>query len=162
MTAQEHQAAAENEEKLSEEHAHQHHPEQTKEQTVCDFSGDATGTPVCWTDRVNPTDEHKAEAQHHAALAEKHRRASQALLDAEAPACGGLAEADKSMSPFAPRADIRSVKELHGVIPPQVPTAGGTQESDEVVGASIEVNAVEHAEAGTMTEVCVQEPVEVQ
>jgi hypothetical protein len=45
-------------------------------------------------------------------LAAEHRAASQALRDAEARACVGLADADRDMSPFAHREDVASVQPL--------------------------------------------------
>jgi hypothetical protein len=42
-------------------------------------------------------------------LAQKHRAASTALLEAEARACSGLSEDDRDISPFYHREDIASV-----------------------------------------------------
>jgi len=70
---------------------------------------------VCWrvaTNPQNPTDEYVNTAAEHRALAAQHRAASQALLNAEARACIGIADDDRDISPFAHRADIQSVSRL--------------------------------------------------
>jgi hypothetical protein len=42
----------------------------------------------------------------------EHRAAAQALVQAEATACGGIPELDKDMSPFAHREDVESIAQL--------------------------------------------------
>lgn len=74
--------------------------------------GIVAGTPMCFTSTVNPTAEHRIEADKYRKIAAEHRAASQALRDAEARACAGLADRDRDMSPFAHREDIASVEPL--------------------------------------------------
>lgn len=56
----------------------------------------------CWTGALQQT----ADAKHLIALAAAHRAAAQALRDAEARSCAGIAEADRDLSPFFHREDI--------------------------------------------------------
>lgn len=108
MSAAQHQAAANQEEAEAAEHAAQHDPNASETQTRC------TGGKgrVCWTQSVNPTQEHAGSAEEHHELAAKHRAASQALRDAEASACVGISDADRDTSPFAHMQDISSVSKL--------------------------------------------------
>lgn len=62
----------------------------------------------CWT-TTNPTSQHLDEAKRHQKMAADHRASSQALRDAEARSCAGIAASDRDMSPFAHREDIQSV-----------------------------------------------------
>lgn len=134
MSAAEHQHAAEREEALAGEHAEQYDPTAEKTQE-CDPAIEANG--ICWADRMNPTEEHKKEAEKHRELAAKHRAASQALLDAEAKACGGIAESDRDQSPFSHRSDIVSVKQLV-----EADTVGEKQKKTRHAGATIVFRAV--------------------
>jgi hypothetical protein len=74
-----------------------------------------------------------AEHRRHAA---DHRAASQALRQAEASACNGIAEADRDQSPFTRVEDVESVERLTdpGGIPKQPP---------KLVGAVVTFAAVE-------------------
>lgn len=71
-----------------------------------------SGSDVCWTSEVNPTELHLREAERQRALAAQHRAASKALRDAEASACADVPAADRDTSPFAQHEDIRSVSPL--------------------------------------------------
>lgn len=106
MSADEHQAAAANEEQQASEHGHQH------DVAAVDTKKECVGK-VCWTVETNPTEGHAKSAEEHHQLAAKHREASQELQSAEAKACSGLDDADRDISPFAHGADIRSVSQLH-------------------------------------------------
>jgi hypothetical protein len=108
MSAAQHQAAANQEEAQAAEHAAQHDPKASEPQTRC------TGGKgrVCWSQSVNPTQEHASTADEHHELAAKHRAASQALRDAEASACVGISDEDRDTSPFAHTQDISSVSKL--------------------------------------------------
>jgi hypothetical protein len=108
MSAQQHEAAAVQEESQTAEHSAQHDPNAVAATESCTVGRGR----VCWTDSSNPTAEHKTMADEHHALAAKHRSASQALKDAEASACAGISDEDRDMSPFAHRADIQSVSQL--------------------------------------------------
>lgn len=106
-----HQAAAAQEEALAAEHAAEHDPaaEQTKKRCL---GAAVTGGEVCWTETINPTEEHIKAAEQHRELAAQHRAASKGLADAEARACKGISDSDRDTSPFAHRADIQSVSRL--------------------------------------------------
>lgn len=86
---------------------------------------------VCWTSDVNPTDEHRAEAERHVRAAADHRAAAQALRDAEAAACTGIDDLDRDMSPFAHREDIASVAPLTETV------QMGRQTRERGVGATV-------------------------
>ena len=105
MSAAQHDAAANQEMQAASGHAEQHDPAATKQSTDCAGRG-------CWTSVSNPTAQHGDDAKRHRELAQKHRAASTALVDAEAHACVGLSEDDRDMSPFHHREDIESVSPL--------------------------------------------------
>lgn len=113
MTAAQHVAAGQGEERAAAQHEAQYDPKASEFVERC-----GTGK-VCWSSTINPTAEHDAQAQEHHVLAAKHRQASQALVQAEQSACVGISDEDRDMSPFAHRADIVSVSafnrdETHG------------------------------------------------
>lgn len=108
LSVPEHEAAAAQDEQQASGHAHQHDPSATQQREQCS----AGKGRVCWTVVSNPTAEHIKSAEEHRALAAQHRASSQALSNAEAQACAGLAEEDRDTSPFAHVADIASVSQL--------------------------------------------------
>lgn len=75
----------------------------------CNSSNASTDVDVCWTSVRNPTAVHLARAEEHRKRAAQHRAASQALRDAEARACAGVSELDRSISPFEHREEISRV-----------------------------------------------------
>jgi len=130
MSAAQHDAAANQEMQAASGHAEQHDPAATKQSTEC------AGRAGCWTSVSNPTAQHGDDAKRHRELAQKHRAASAALVDAEARACVGLSEDDRDMSPFHHREDIESVSPLVE----EVKTGKGTTKKE--VGATIVFRAV--------------------
>lgn len=127
MSAADHQAAAAQEEEQAAGHAAQHDP--NAQETIAPCEG-GNGR-VCWTDTVNPTEEHKKDAEQHHHLASQHRAASQALVDAEKSACAGISDEDRDISPFSRTADIVSVSPLHDNV------AAGKSTQTRESGASI-------------------------
>jgi hypothetical protein len=107
MSAASHEAAARQEEGAAAEHAAQFDPTARASSSNCSPSGQERA--LCWTSTLNPTSSHRKEAERHRAAAQAHRAASQKLVEAEAAACGGIAEADRVESPFAHREDIQRV-----------------------------------------------------
>jgi hypothetical protein len=75
------------------------------------------GASACWTIEVNPTAEHRAEAERHRSAAAEHRGAAAALREIEARECVGLSEVDRDTSPFYHRDDIASVAPLNDSLP---------------------------------------------
>lgn len=67
---------------------------------------------VHWVSAANPSSQDQAKYQKARALAARHRSAAQALVEAEARACGGVALDDRDISPFARSRDIESVSEV--------------------------------------------------
>lgn len=65
-----------------------------------------------WRSVSKATTQDLAKYNRARALAAQHRAASQALVDAEARACNGVALDDRDISPFARSQDIESVSEL--------------------------------------------------
>ena len=107
MSATGHEAAARQEEGAATGHAEQFEPNAQSASSNC--SPSTKDRAVCWTTTVNPTGNHRKEAEKHHAAAAAHRAASQKLLAAEAAACGGIAEEDRDESPFFHREDIQRV-----------------------------------------------------
>jgi hypothetical protein len=66
-------------------------------------------------------------------MAADHRAASQALRDAEASACAGIAEQDRDVSPFAHREDIVRVDPLN--------TPASPRSASQLEGATITFRA---------------------
>lgn len=125
--------------------AEQHDAEATAAEAAYDPSateshrrcGVGKGSHPCWTTTTNPTEKYLAEAERHRAMAQAHREASSALVDAEAAACAGLDPEDRDMSPFEAHADdISSVE-------PYTVHRGGKQPDEHLVGAVVTVRAVE-------------------
>ena len=134
MSTAQHETAAQQEESQGAEHASQYDPNAAKTEERCT----AGKSRVCWTATTNPTEEHRKADEEHKELAAQHRAASQALKDAEAQACSGLADEDRDDSPFDYKEDVRSVSELKG----EIPNVGGKTKVERTVGATVVVNAV--------------------
>jgi hypothetical protein len=112
MSAEQHGAMAQQAEQKAAAHERQYSPGAGAEEEKCNASADRTSTAnICWTSIRNPTSEHLAQAEKFRKMAADHRAASQALRDAEAKACVGIADRDRDESPFLHREDIASVTE---------------------------------------------------
>jgi hypothetical protein len=133
MSAAKHEAAAADADDRSAEHAGQYDPNSSAEPAPC------KPKQVCWTARVNPTSQHRAEASTHHEEAAKHRAAAQALRDAEAGACAGIEAEDRDTSPFYFREDIASVQTLKE---PADPARGGKSPATRDAGARVVFRAV--------------------
>jgi hypothetical protein len=113
MSESGHENAAAREEAKADVHRDQYDPDATSTKQRC-------GTPPigldtiepCWTSVTNPTAEHLEMAKRHERAAADHRAASQTLQRAEEQSCGGVARADRDISPFAHTEDIESVEIL--------------------------------------------------
>lgn len=66
----------------------------------------------CWTSLHDQNIRHAERADDLLKAAADHRAASQALRDAEAASCSGVADRDRDISPFAHRADVAAVQTL--------------------------------------------------
>lgn len=130
MSATQHEAMAKNEEAAATGHAEQHEPAAKQETTNC------SGRTGCWTSVSNPTAQHADDAKRHRELAQKHRAAAAALVDAEARACNGLAEDDRDISPFHHKEDIVSVAPYTEAV------KAGKGTSQKEVGVTIVFRAV--------------------
>jgi hypothetical protein len=130
MSAAQHDAAADQEMQAAEGHTEQHDPAATTPSTVC------SAKSGCWTSVSNPTVQHGDDAKRHRELAQKHRAASAALVEAETRACAGLSEDDRDTSPFYHREDIASVSPLVE----QVKAGKGSVKKE--IGATIVFRAV--------------------
>lgn len=104
MSKAQHEQLASQHDKAADTHAAAYDQNATKEVDNRAYDGS-----VLFTAKVNPTAEHKADAERHRKLAAEHRAASQALAGAENASCSGVAGADRDTSPFEQRADIVSV-----------------------------------------------------
>lgn len=130
MSTAQHEAMAKNEEAAASGHAEQHEPAAKRESTNC------TAKAGCWTSVSNPTAQHADDAKRHRELAQKHRGAAAALVDAEARACSGLAEDDRDISPFYHREDIVSVAPYTETV------KAGKGSSQKEVGVTVVFRAV--------------------
>ena len=76
--------------------------------------GPSGGGPrlICWSEAVNPTEQHRRLAAEYRERAAKHRAASDDLRQAEQRACVDIAPDDRDMSPFVHRGDIVSASQL--------------------------------------------------
>lgn len=136
MGTAQHEAMAKGEDRNAAGHAAQFDPVASRQRERCGGAS-LRNVELCWTSTVNPTAVHLADAERHRELAAKHRAASQALRDAEARACVGLADADRDMSPFAHGEDIASVQPL------TMRSGGGKSgPSGRMAGALVVVRAV--------------------
>jgi hypothetical protein len=130
MSTAQHEAMAKNEESAASGHAEQHEPAAEQKTTNC------SGRTGCWTSVSNPTAQHADDAKRHRELAQKHRAAAAALVDAEARACSGLAEDDRDISPFYHRDDIVSVAPYSETI------KAGKSTTQKEVGVTVVFRAV--------------------
>jgi hypothetical protein len=130
MSAAQHEAMADQEQKAADEHADQHDPAATATTTNC------SGKGGCWTSVSNPTAQHSDDAKAHRELAQKHRAASAALSEAESRACAGIPDDDRDISPFYHREDIESVSPLF------VETKSGKGVVKKEVGVTVVFRAV--------------------
>lgn len=119
MSSAQHLSMASQEEAEAAAHGSRFDPSQSTTHRACSgVSGGASrgsgviSTRKCWTSVTNPTAQHLEHEAQHARAAADHRAASQALRDAEARACVGIAEEDRDMSPFAHREDLARVEAL--------------------------------------------------
>jgi len=115
-------------------HAAKYDPNAHDDVERCLYGG-VSGAPACFTSTRNPTAEHRVDADKYRRMAADHRAASQALRDAEARACVGLADRDRDMSPFAHREDIANVEPLPA-------SASGPRSAPRVEGALITFRAI--------------------
>lgn len=131
MSTTGHEEAARAEDEQASEHSAQHDPLAART-LLCGSPRIQTEIGgACWTSDVNPTDEHRAEAERHVRAAADHRAAAQALRDAEAAACVDIDDLDRDMSPFAHREDIAAVAPLTETV------QMGRQTRERTVGATV-------------------------
>ncbi len=135
MSAAGHEAMASSEEQSAREHRDRYEPDAGARVQECRHRAARSGGEVCWTSTANPTEEHLRHAEEHRKRAADHRAASQALRDAEARACTGIAVEDRDQSPFQHREDIASVEPLNVL-------QGGKQATDRLEGAVIVFRAL--------------------
>ena len=110
MSVTDHQAAASQEEQEATTHAEHRHAETPSRRGYCPQR--RTERRVCWSDVVRANEEHERRAREHREMAERHRAAAAALVQAEAKACTGIDELDRDMSPFAHREDTERAYQL--------------------------------------------------
>lgn len=68
------------------------------------------GRRPCWTGRVNPSEQHRREAERLREEAARHRAEASVLVRAEQQACSGLDQDEIDQSPFFQREDILAVE----------------------------------------------------
>lgn len=120
MSVEQHEAMAAREEAEAAKHDTRFSPNAQAYREKCVGPGGHSGTPVCWSSTVNPTEEHLRDAEEHRRRAADHRAAAQALRDAEGRACAGISPENRDISPFYHREDIVRVERL--TTPTSVPT----------------------------------------
>ena len=139
MSVAQHDRSAESDERAAALHARDYQPSASQTVPQCQRGGASVpsrlGT-VCWSRMANPTEQHRREAREYRERAAQHRAASQALRDAEARACNGIAPDDRDMSPFMHVEDITSVGPL------VEKSAAGRAIIERTVGARIVFRAV--------------------
>ena len=135
MSASSHDAEARAHEGEAAAHAARFDSSAGEPRTRCLPNRVAGADVPCWTREENPTKEHLEHEADHKKMAADHRAAAQALRDAEARACGGIAEDDRDTSPLQRSADIVSVEPLTGAITGKRPV--GSPE-----GAAVTIRAV--------------------
>lgn len=139
MSAEQHEAAAKQEEQIAASQAEQYHPEAAMVRRQCGPGGGAVvanGTGFCWTSVTNPTEYHRIAAKKHLKAAADHRAGSAALQQAEAQACSGIAAEDRDMSPFEHTEDIVAVAPLKDY------NGNNRARSERLIGATITFRAV--------------------
>lgn len=135
MSATAHESAAKEHRAEADSHSADFNPDAGFTTERCS-RGNKNADGVCWTAIQNPTATHREEAEKHRKMAADHRAASQALRDAEARACVGLADSDRDMSPFEHREDIMAVDPLNGG------ATTGKSAPPRTVGATVTIRAV--------------------
>lgn len=136
MSAAEHEREADVHARTADTHAEQYDPEAAQTTSRCSASrGRLATAEVCWTSVENPTEEHLREAEEHRRHAADHRAGSEALRNAEARACAGIAPDDRDLSPFIHTEDVASVEALTEGASPR----GGP---DRTVGARVVFRAL--------------------
>lgn len=145
MSAASHDAAAQQRDAASAEHAAQFDAAATATQVECIGTGRAS--VPCWTMTTNPTQEHLRLAEKERQMAAQHRAASGALLAAESTACVGISDDDRDISPFDRVEDIASVEPLTELRADAVSVAprasvGSATTHPVTVGAVVEFRAV--------------------
>lgn len=130
MSAEEHLAASARDEEAAASHRARYDPAGWEKR---DCRGIVRGELLqpCWRSLANPTARHLEEEGRHRELAARHRAASDVLRDAEVSACGGVADADRDMSPFAHREDVEKVEAIVDLRAP------GDANEARVLGATI-------------------------
>jgi hypothetical protein len=118
MSATQHEAMAAKAEQGAALHQAQYNPEASETVERCgrggrNFTHGGGVEGACWSSTRNPTTEHLEQADKLRKIAADHRAASQALRDAEARVCAGLADEDRDISPFVHKEDIASVEPLY-------------------------------------------------
>lgn len=130
MGATEHEARAADAAQSAAGHERQYDSDSVVECSGAQARGGAFGgTGLCWTALRDPNIRHAEQADELLKAAADHRAASQALRDAEARSCRGVADSDRDISPFAHRADIASV---------QTTTTGATIVFAKLQGLTVE------------------------
>lgn len=133
MSVAEHAAAAAREDRNATGHASEHDPAAVKDRNSRCAGSSRSPADICWGSETNPTAEHLQEAERHRKMAADHRAGAQALREAEARACGGIADEDRDISPFFHGKDIERTEPL--VVKSR--QQGGTGEHEATVGAVV-------------------------
>ncbi len=118
MSAARHDRAARSDEDSANAHAQKFDPVARETQKTCQRGttalprGSRIAPTICWRSVVNPTEQHRKDAERARSIAQEHRAASAALRGAEAKACADIAPDDRDMSPFDHVDDIASIEPL--------------------------------------------------
>jgi hypothetical protein len=134
MSVAGHERAAADADAAARQHAKQYDTTASVDRAWCPGAKNDPTLVSCW--EANPTREHLVEAGRIRKAAADHRAASQALRDAEASACAGIAEADRDVSPLQRPAVVTGVEELHTSASIRAPAPG------RIVGAAVTIRAV--------------------
>jgi hypothetical protein len=134
MSVAGHERAAEVAEAAARRHAEQYDAAASVDGAWCPAARNDSTLVSCWG--ADPRREHLVEEERMRKAAADHRAASQALRDAEASACAGLAEADRDVSPLQRPAVVTEVEELHTSASMRAPAPG------RLLGAAVTVRAV--------------------
>ena len=114
MSAAAHRSLARGEDAQALGHAVRFDPAASRTEEKCAFQARDVHE-ICWTTSTNPTRPHYRMAQEKRALAQMHRGAAAELAQVEASACAGVPLADREVSPFRHRDDIRYAERLTGL-----------------------------------------------
>lgn len=110
MSVAQHERAAQEHTSKADAHRRAYDPAAQVPVSRCPLTGQRPA--LCWTSVENPTTDHLRQAGDHQRHAADHRAASAALRDAEARACGEIADEDRDTSPFDRADDIAAVEPL--------------------------------------------------